>query len=81
MPKRVRRGADHVRWLIEEGLRDYSELRQAGLLGPPRSPNSRRRSATVNPSTVFVMDKPLASCHLGLSLAESRQADRAARAN
>lgn len=80
MPKRVRRKADRVRWLIEEGLRDYSELRQAGLLGPPRPPDHRRRPAIVDPSTVFVMDKPLAYSRLGSFLAEAYRAERAAQA-
>jgi hypothetical protein len=80
MPKRVRRGADYVRWLIEEGLCDYDDLRRAGLLGPPRPPNPRRRPAVVDPSTVFVMDKPLAYSHLGPLLAEAHRAERAAQA-
>ena len=80
MPKRVRRKADRVRWLIEEGLCDYDDLRLAGLLGPPPLPDPRRRPTIVDPSTVFVMDKPLAYHRLGPLLTPAYRADRAAQA-
>lgn len=73
MAKRIRRYSDHVRRVIDEGLRDYHELVKAGLIKPVNQPNRR---GWAEDQSVMRLGKPLPYSCLGPLLAEAHRIER-----